>query len=181
MNKAAWKSAQNDCPTLRRTYAHLTQGTRPSRKSKNLKDLRRFLLVATVNTQGLLVVKKMNPFIGEQDLIIVPSAILPGLITAIHIYFQHSTKHQTSKLFSRYFYGVNSDTVITNIVNACDTCNALKNIPSEIFEQSSNPSPSMPGSVYSADVIRRCKQKMTAIKQPIDQKCSLNMEKICGE
>ena len=32
LNSAAWKAAQQSCPDLRRTYAHLTQGTRPSKK-----------------------------------------------------------------------------------------------------------------------------------------------------
>ena len=33
LNREAWKSAQHECPDLRRTYAHLTEGTRPSRKA----------------------------------------------------------------------------------------------------------------------------------------------------
>ena len=74
-NTSAWKSAQHECPDLRRTYAHLTHGTRPSRKSRNNKDLRRYLNVTTVNNQGLIVVGKNDPFIGLHDLIVVLSAI----------------------------------------------------------------------------------------------------------
>ena len=160
LNITAWKSVQHDCQTLRRAFAHLTQGTRPSKKAKNMKDLRRILLVASVDSQGLLVVKKSDPFVTERNLIIVPTAILPGLITAIHLYFTHPTKHQMTKLFSRYFYGINSEAVISNVVEACSTCNSLKKVPKEIFTQKANPSPTQPGSNFSADVMRRSKQKV---------------------
>ena len=82
-NASAWKSAQHlltyllttniHSPHL--TSPHLTHGTRPSRKSRNIKDLRRYLNVTTVNNQGLIVVSKNDPFIGLHDLIVVPSAI----------------------------------------------------------------------------------------------------------
>ena len=38
LNATAWKSVQHDCQVLRRAYAHLTQGTRPTKKIKNVKD-----------------------------------------------------------------------------------------------------------------------------------------------
>ena len=40
MNETAWRSAQQECSILKRAYAHLTQGTRPQRKSRNLRDLK---------------------------------------------------------------------------------------------------------------------------------------------
>ena len=163
LNKSAWKSVQHDCSNLRRTYAHLTQGTRPSKKTKNIKDLRRFLQVASVDEQGILVVRKADPFVDQRNLIIVPSAILPGLVTAMHLYFSHASKCQMSKIFLRYFYGINSEAVIKNAVNACSTCNSLKKVPNEIITQNSNYSPLNPGVTYSADVIRRNKQKIIAV------------------
>ena len=163
LNKAAWKSVQHDCDTMRRLYAHLTQGTRPTKKMKNVKDLKRFLLVASVDDQGLLVVHKTDTFVQQRSLIIVPSSILPGLITAMHMYFAHASKCQLSKVFSRYFYGINSEAVIKNVVEACETCNALRKIPQEMFSQNSTPSPTHPGTLYSADVIRRSKQKILAV------------------
>ena len=116
-NHAAWKSAQHDCPVLRRAYAHLTQGTRPAKKRRNIKDLKRILQVATVSADGLLVVKKDDPFVGLTSLIVVPSQILPGLLTAMHIFFEHATKFQLTKLFSRYFYGLNSDTARSHVLS----------------------------------------------------------------
>ena len=51
-NTNAWKSAQHECPILRRLYAHLTSGTRPGKKSRNMTDLRKYLSVASVDNQG---------------------------------------------------------------------------------------------------------------------------------
>ena len=85
--------------------------------------------MASVDNNGLLVVRKEDPFVKQKKLIIVPSQIMPGLVTALHLYFSHATKAHLSKLFQRYFYGINSDSVIKNVVNFCDTCNALKHIP----------------------------------------------------
>ena len=150
LNHSAWQTAQHDCPTLRRTYAHLTQGTHPSKKTKHVKDLRRYLQVATLNERGLLIVV----------LVVVPCDMLPGLITALHICFQHPTKHQLSSLFQRYFYGLCIDTVISEVTNNRHQCNSLKKLPREVFEQSSSKSPECPGQQFAADVIRRCKQKI---------------------
>ena len=150
----ARKSAQHDCPVLRRAYSHLTQGTRPAKKKRNIKDLKRYLQVSTVNSDGLLVVAKDNPFIGPTALIIVPTQILPGLLTAMHIYFKHASKCQLTKLFTRYFYGLNLDAVATNVLSACETCNALKNVPKELVLQTSTPAAEQPGQLFSADVVR---------------------------
>jgi hypothetical protein len=36
--RSAWIQIQSECPDLRRTHAHLKQGTRPSKKLTNVKD-----------------------------------------------------------------------------------------------------------------------------------------------
>ena len=164
LNHAAWKSIQHDDPTLRRTYAHLTKGTRPGRKEKNLRDLRRYIQVASLDNSGLLIVEKPDPFVNEKRLIIVPTQILPGLITALHIQLEHPTSHQLRKIFQRYFYGINSSAVIDNVVNACTQCKALKVLPKEVIEQSSTPSPEQPGKLFTADVIKRKGQMIFAAR-----------------
>ena len=57
-SRAAWVALQAECSDLRRTYAHLTQATRPSKKLTNIKDVKRHLNVATIASDGLLVVKR---------------------------------------------------------------------------------------------------------------------------
>ena len=39
--RSAWLAIQTDSPDLRRTHAHLKQGTRPSKKTTNIKDVKR--------------------------------------------------------------------------------------------------------------------------------------------
>ena len=45
-SRAAWLALQAEFPVLRCTHAHLTQGTRPSKKLTNIKDVKRYLNVA---------------------------------------------------------------------------------------------------------------------------------------
>ena len=128
-NTSAWKSAQHECPDLRRTYAHLTQGTRPSRKSRNLKNLRRYLNVATVNDQGLIVMSKSDPYLGLRHLTVVPDTILHGLLTALHLCFKHASKSQLTQLFNRHFFGIKSAHAIKQVVKNCEQYNPMKVIP----------------------------------------------------
>ena len=60
-SRTAWLTIQSECDDLRRTHAHLQQGTRPSKKFSNVKDVKRYLNVATIAKYGLLVVKRDEP------------------------------------------------------------------------------------------------------------------------
>ena len=160
LDHTAWQSAQTECSALRRTFAHLTQGTRPARKSRNLKDLRRYLQIASIDDKGLLIVKKVDSFGVQRKLIIVPTEIMPGILTALHFHLGHPTKCQLEKVFNRYFYGLKSAIVIANVTESCISCNSLKKINPELLQQSSTPSPSYPGDMFTADVMRRAGQKI---------------------
>ena len=159
-NTSAWKSAQHSCPDLRKTYAHLTQGTRPSRKSRNIRNLRHYLNVATVDKQGLIVVSKADPFVGVRNLIVVPAEILPGLLQSLHLKFEHATKSQLVQLFNRHFFAIKSAPAITQVVESCEQCNSMKKIPRELLDQSSSPSASKPGEVFYADILKRTRQRI---------------------
>ena len=160
LNPSAWKSAQQDSSTLRRAYAHLTKGTRPGKREKNIGELRRYLRVASVDRNGLLIVKKSDAFVQERKLTIIPKEVLPGLVTALHIQLKHPTKHQLKKLFNRFFYGLNSSSVVNSVIESCDQCESMKKLPKEVIEQSSTPTPNKPGTLFFADVLRRCRQKI---------------------
>ncbi len=165
LNKAAWKTAQHGDRTLRRVYAHLTQGTRPSKKAKNVRSVKRYVSVCTVDDQGFVIVKKSDPFLHERELIVVPHEILPGLLTAIHIQFNHASKSQLIKLFDRYFYGISYTTVIEDIVHSCTHCNSLKPLNKELFAQTSTASPTTPGQQFAGDVIERVQQKILIVRE----------------
>ena len=85
VNKSAWRSAQHDCQDLRQAYAHLSKGTRPSRKARNWKQLRRYLQLASIDNQGVIVVYKDFTGYPNRTLIVVPVDLLPGIITALHL------------------------------------------------------------------------------------------------
>jgi len=46
---------QSERKDLCRRHAHLAQGTRPSKKLTNIKDVKRYLTVATIAKDGLLI------------------------------------------------------------------------------------------------------------------------------
>ena len=164
LNKAAWRSAQHACVDLRRVYAHLVHGTRPPKKAKNLANIRRYLNVASVDDHGLIIVHKNEPGVPRRSLIVVPIDVLPGIITALHLTLKHATKHQLKLVFSRYFFAIKSDDAISHVVDHCELCNSLKAVPTEVFEQSLSISPTAPGCVFFADILRRCKQKICVVR-----------------
>ena len=43
--RSTWRTIQSECPDLRRTCAHLRQGTRPSKKITDIRDVKRYLLL----------------------------------------------------------------------------------------------------------------------------------------
>ena len=62
-NKNAWQQAQHDSQSLKRVHAHLTQGTLPSKKAKHIRDVKHYLNISSIDNNGLLVVKKPDPFL----------------------------------------------------------------------------------------------------------------------
>ena len=59
--RSAWYEVQAECSDLRRTHAHLKQGTRPSKKATNINDVKQYLNVATIAKDVLLVVPRTDP------------------------------------------------------------------------------------------------------------------------
>ena len=164
LNKQAWLSAQQECHELRRTFAYLRAGTRPSRKSRGLRNVKRYLNLASIDNNGLLVVSKPDPYLHLRQLIVVPRDILPGILHALHLFFTHCTEAQLAKLFNRYFYAIGGDVVIKSVVGNCHQCSALKKVPKEMFEQTSSASPTSIGQQFAADVIKRNRQAIFAIR-----------------
>jgi hypothetical protein len=92
--RTTWIAIQADCPDLRRTRAHLKQGTRPSKKLTNIRDVKRYLNVITIARDGLLVVKHNEPLAPSKERIVVPRQVLDGLLTSLHVQLSHPTCHQ---------------------------------------------------------------------------------------
>ena len=97
-NRSAWCETQSECSNLHRTHVHLSQGTRPSKKATNFKDIKRYLQVATIASDGFIVVCKTDLFSPARECVIVPRTVFPGLVTALHIKLNHPSPHQLKQV-----------------------------------------------------------------------------------
>ena len=160
LNSNTWNQLQKEDPDLRRAFSQLTTGTRPGKKEKGLKNLRRYLQVASVSDKGLMIRRKSSQFGRDLELIIVPQSVVAGLITALHIRFSHPTKSQMKKVWDRYFFALDVENFINNCMDSCELCTSLQRFPTELIKQSTSYIPDTVGKVFSADVIRRENQKI---------------------
>lgn len=156
----AWRSTQQECPDMRRAYAMLRQGTKPSHKQCKSKDTRSYRSIATISNEGLLVVKKDIPYLGTHNLTIIPRSVLPGLLTALHLRLSHPSKGQLSKAFHRHFYALDAEKQIEYITKECSHCSALQTMPADLPEFSTSYPPQAPGFKFASDVLCRSRQKI---------------------
>ena len=158
------ESTQQDCPSLRRAYAHFTQGTRPNKKSKLVKDVQRYLKDCSIGRDGLLVVCREMPFAQSQDLTVVPRQVLPGLLPALHLKLGHPSKYQLTKVFHSYFFALDVDPLIENVSKQCDLCTSLSYLPREIQEFTSSETLPVLGTHFSCDIMRRAGQFIFVVR-----------------
>ena len=156
--RSAWLAIQADCPDLRRTHAHLKQGTRPSKKTTNIKDVKRYLSVASIARDGMLVVRRSDPLVPSAVLIIVPRSVLHGLVTALHIKLGHPSRHQTELVMKRHFYALDLTKAIERTYNSCHTCLSLQKFPDSLVKQTSEDPPESIGVSFAADILKRDRQ-----------------------
>lgn len=164
-SRSAWLAIQSECSDLRRTSAHLRQGTRPSKKLTNIRDVKRYLHVATVSKDGLLVVRRHTPLAASTDCIIVPRSALDGLLTALHITLDHPTHTQLKAVVQRYFYALDMDSAVQRVTNGCHQCAALRKAPAFVQDQTTSDPPEVVGSSFAADVFRRERQCIIVIRE----------------
>ena len=164
ISRPAWKSTQQDCPSLRRTYAHLSQGTRPNRKANNIRDVKRYLRVSTLSRDGIIIVKEDIPFAPSRSLIVVPRHVLSGLLTALHLKLNHPTKSQLSKVFHRSFYALDADRDIAYVTEQCAMCASIATLPKEVEEFSTCDPILKPGIAFACDILCRARQKIYVLR-----------------
>ena len=164
-SKAAWFDIQQESADLRRTHAHLVQGTRPSKKATSIKDVKRYLQVASIARDGLLIVRRNQPLTPTRECIIVPREVLNGLLTALHLQLGHPTRHQLSSVFQRYFFALDTDKTIELVNSACHQCASLCHMPKFAVEQSTSDPPEAVGVSFAADVLKRNKQLVLVLRE----------------
>jgi hypothetical protein len=165
-SRSAWRSLQVECPDLRRVHAHLHQGTWPSKKHNNVLDVKRYLHMATLSSDGLIVVRKADPLAPSRECIVVPRSVLPGILTSLHIKLHHPSKHQLKLAFQRQFYALNLDIGISDVTDNCHLRTSLKTIPQSL-EQSSEDPPDAVGISFAADVLKRNRQTIFILRETV--------------
>ena len=165
--RSTWRDIQAECPDLRRVHSHLKQGTRPSKKLTNIKDVKRYLQVATISKDGVLVIKRSEPLSTIKEQIVVPRSVLEGLLTAFHIRLDHPTKHQLELVVKRYFFGLDMTKTIERVTSSCHACASIKKFPKALVEQSSADPPESVGISFAADVMRRSKQCIFVLRETV--------------
>ena len=165
--RASWLAIQSECKDLRRTHAHLVQGTRPSKKLTNVRDVKRYLNIATIAKDGQLVVKRDEPFTRSRECTIVPRQVLDGLLTALHIQLSHPSSHQLKMVTKRYLFALDMDKAIERVVRSCTSCAALSHTPQARIEQSSCEPPDAVGNSFAADVLKRSRQLILVLRESV--------------
>lgn len=163
--RSAWLQTQQESPDLRRVHSHLKQGTRPSKKSTNIKDVKRYLNVASLSRDGLVIVKRDVPFCPSRECIVIPRSVINGLLSALHVKLNHPSRHQLKQVVCRYFHALDLDKALDQCSQSCHLCASLQKIPSRVIEQSSSEPPAAVGISFAADVIKRNRQLILVVRE----------------
>ena len=166
-DRNAWKETQLGDPDLRRVHAHLKSGTRPSKKAKGVRNIRRFLNKASISSDGLLIVRSNEPFKPSRECIVVPVSVLSGLLSSLHLQLSHPTCFQLKKVFSMYFFSLNINSALKCIYDSCHFCASLRKIPSQFHSQSSSDPPQGIGVNFAGDILKRNKQKILVLRETV--------------
>ena len=121
-NRASWRNLQMDCPDLGRVHDHLSQRALPNAKKSKQTAVKIYLPKVTISRDGLLVVRRSEPFLPEKELIVVPQHVLHGLITSLYLRVNHPSINQLTKIFQRSFYDLGANECIASVVKACSQC-----------------------------------------------------------
>ena len=104
---------------------------------------------------------------GDQHFAVsVPTVLFPGLMHALHYKLNHPSKLQLTKLASRHFYTPGYQRIIEEISDSCETCAALKQLPKEVFSESTGPINGF-GTHFTADVIERNRQAILIVREKL--------------
>lgn len=167
-NRNSWKDVQGNCHDLRKVKEFKKQGTLPSKKTKNLRNVRRYLSKGTLlSHDGLLVNPQASPLGSVIERIVIPAGVLHGLLTMLHLRLSHPTAHQLTKAFSRYFFSLNLDKAITQVTNGCHQCAAIKEVPRSMVEQSTDDPPPVIAKRFAADIIKRYSQNIFLLRETV--------------
>ena len=162
---SAWLQLQLECLDLRHVHSHLKQGTRPSKKLTNIKDVKHYLNLVSISRDGLLVVKRDEPFAASRKCIVIPHSVVDGFLAALHVKLDHLSHHQMKLVSQRYFFALDLEKALDRSSWCCHLCFSLKKVPSTLVEQSTSDPPDGFGVSFTADIIKRYRQLVLVIRE----------------
>ena len=173
--QSAWRQAQSQDKTLRMLLDLIKSGQSPE-KRKTCNDFTTLKLLYNlyckgtlkISSQGLITVLQTHDSGEQTQAIVVPQMLYPGLAHSIHLKTMHSSKMQLQRLMSRYFYAVGHHRMVAEIVDNCHTCLSLKQLPKELFPESTGEIKGF-GSHFACDVMVRNMQKIILIREKLTQ------------
>ena len=125
----------------------------------NIKDVKRYLNIATIASDGLLLVKSNEPLLPTQECIIVPRQVLDGLLPALHVHLSHPLIHQLKMV------NLNMDKAVDRVITSCHHCASLRTVPTTVVKQSTNPPRETEGISFAAGVIKRVKRFILVLRE----------------
>ena len=164
-SRSAWLQSQLECSDLRRVHSRLKQDTRPSKKLTNIKDVKRYLNLVSISRDGLLVVKRDEPFAVSRECIVIPRSVIDGFLAALHVKLDHPSGHQMKLVSQHYFFALDLDKTLDRCSQCCHLCSSLKKVPSSLVEQSTSDPPDGFGISFPADVIKRYRQLVIVVHE----------------
>ena len=130
-----------------------------------MRDVKRYLNVATIAKDGLLVVKRNQPLAPTSECIVVPWQVLEGLLTELHIQFSHPSSNQLKAVIKRYLYALDIDKAIDRVFQGCNQCAALCQTPKVREEQTTSLPPEAVGVSFAADIIKQLRQLILVLRE----------------
>jgi len=164
-SRKAWLETQSECKDLRRTKAHLMQGTRPTKKETNIRSVKRYLNKVGLSSDGLLVVQHCDALAPSREAIVIPEDVLPGLLAALHLRLNHPSLNELSRVVKRYFWAINMDRALELTSQSCHLCASLRKVPKSLIPESSSSPPESVGCNFAADIMNRERQKILVVRE----------------
>ena len=137
-NKESWKSAQGSNQACTVAKQFLSSGKPPPKAigktaGEYWNDIRQYCRDASINRNGLLVVKaKPNDLSGNiaRERIVVPKPLVPALLYHLHNHNDdHPVKSQQKSLFHRQFYAISLDKHLDLLYQNCYKCSIVQKLP----------------------------------------------------
>ena len=155
---SVWKNIQEADPTLAKIKHHMSGGTIAIRRVLGSSELMKLYTLfqqgkLSLNNKGLVIYVVRDSVGNTKNLIVVPTNIMKGLVTALHIKFRCPSRKELENIMSRYWFLTSLAKTVQDVWEKCDTWQSLKAAPQEIFEQSTSKSGPV-GTQWAADIIK---------------------------